>query len=239
MPWRTVVLRGTRVLARCDEAGVLADEGGRVEIRYRSGDAKSYRAAARNLEVGDTAEIFPDEHCGEALPVTEARAGTTRTSAPVTATGDTVVAYTDGACSGNPGPAGLGVVIVTADARRELSEYLGIGTNNIAELTAILRVLEVLGRAASEVVIHTDSKYAIGVLTKGWKAKANQEVIARTKELLRNFPRVRFVYVPGHAGIALNERADQLARAAVSARATAGWIDVKLTVRASEQDSPG
>lgn len=234
MPWRTVTLRGTRVLARCDAAGALTEQGGRVEIRYRSGDGKSYRAAARNLELDAEPEVFPDEHCGDEVPVTEKKPSSRPTPA-VSATGDTVVAYTDGACSGNPGPAGLGVVLITADTRRELSEYLGIGTNNVAELTGILRVLEALGRSAGELVIHTDSKYAIGVLTQGWKAKANQELIARTKELLRNFPRVRFVYVPGHAGVALNERCDELARSAVAARASSGWTDVKLRVRATER----
>ncbi|MET0343417.1 MAG: ribonuclease H [Polyangiales bacterium] len=231
MPWRTVVLRGTRVLARCDEAGKLADQGGRVEIRYRSGDAKSYKAATRNLEPSGEDEVFPDAHCGEAAAVSSPRSGTT--VEPVSASA--IVAYTDGACSGNPGPAGLGVVLVTAESRRELSEYLGVGTNNIAELTAILRALEGLGRSADEVVIHTDSQYAIGVLTKGWKAKANQTLIADIKERLRNFPRVRFVYVRGHAGIPLNERCDELARAAVVARETAGWIEVGRKVKVGEE----
>jgi ribonuclease HI len=229
MPWRTVVLRGTRVLARCDAAGKLEDKGGRVEIRYRSGDAKSYRAAARNLEPSGETEIFADEHCGDEIPVVAARG-----EAPLSDPGSGIIAYTDGACSGNPGPAGLGVVLVSAQGRRELSEFLGIGTNNIAELTAILRALEALGRSAAEVVIHTDSQYAIGVLTKGWKAKANQALIAQIKEQLRNFPRVRFVHVRGHAGVPLNERCDELARAAVSARATAGWVEVGRSIKVSE-----
>ncbi|MDB4988526.1 MAG: Ribonuclease, partial [Myxococcaceae bacterium] len=135
MPWRPVVLRGTQVLARCNDAGQLADEGGRVEIRYRANDGKSYRAATRNLELvpGD---ILQDEHCADAAPVaakTRDNEGTVpaSSSAPL-------VAYTDGACSGNPGPAGLGAVLLDHGVRRELSEFLGIGTNNVAELTAIL-----------------------------------------------------------------------------------------------------
>jgi ribonuclease HI len=137
------------------------------------------------------------------------------------------VAYTDGACSGNPGPAGLGVVLLQEGTRRELSEYLGIGTNNIAELTGILRTLEELGRASEPVVVHTDSQYAIGVLTKGWKAKANQQLIAKIKDCIRNFPQLQLVYVRGHAGVPLNERADELARAAVAARASSGWVVVQ------------
>ena len=223
MPWRRVVLRGTEVLARCDAAGKLADQGGRVEIRYRANDSKSYRAATRNLELGSE-DILPDEHCSDAEPAPDKKA-----VAPVSAAKADLIAYTDGACSGNPGPAGLGVVLIEKGARRELSEFLGIGTNNIAELTAIQRALESLGRSAEPVLVHTDSQYAIGVLTKGWKAKANQELIATIKERIRNFPKLTLVYVKGHAGVPLNERADELARAAVSNRASSGWVEIKST----------
>lgn len=222
MPWRPVMLRGTRVFARCDEAGALKQTGGRVEVRYRASDGKAYRAAVKNLELIADEALLPDEHCSDAVPVITPREGAG--AEPATAG---LIAYTDGACSGNPGPAGLGVVLLlAAGARRELSEYLGVATNNIAELTAILRALEGLGRASEPVVLHTDSQYAIGVLTKAWKPKANQALIAEIKERMRNFPRLRFVYVRGHAGIPLNERCDELARAAVSARRSSGWVEV-------------
>ncbi|HEX5656563.1 MAG TPA: ribonuclease H [Polyangiales bacterium] len=218
MPWRPVVLRGTRALARCHPDGTLLDEGGRVEIRYKANDGKSYRAATRNLEL--TAEpVLPDEHCAEAAPVAKAVSAAPAADAKL-------VAYTDGACSGNPGPAGLGVVLTEHGTRRELSEYLGIGTNNVAELTAILRALEAVGRSSEPMQVHTDSQYAIGVLSKGWKAKANVQLIADIKERMRNFPRLSLVYVKGHAGIPLNERADELARAAVVARATSAWVAI-------------
>lgn len=223
MPWRAAMLKGTRVFARCDDAGALKQDAGRVEVRYKASDGKAYRAAARNLELLPHEALLPDEYCSDAAPVVSQRAG----EKPPPVSASDIVAYTDGACSGNPGPAGLGVVLLQDGQRRELSEYLGVATNNIAELTAILRALEGLGRAASPVVVHTDSQYAIGVLTKGWKAKANQALIAELKERMRNFPRLRFVYVRGHAGIALNERCDQLARAAVLAKQTAGWVEVK------------
>ena len=64
-------------------------------------------------------------------------------------------------------------------------------------------------------MIHTDSQYSIGVLTKGWKAKVNQELIAKTKSLLAKRPQARIVYVRGHAGVPMNERADELAREAI------------------------
>jgi ribonuclease HI len=70
--------------------------------------------------------------------------------------------------------------------------------------------------------VHTDSQYAIGLLTKGWKAKANQELVAKLRELLKG-RQVEIVYVPGHAGVLLNERADVLAVQAVQQRASTPW----------------
>ena len=110
----------------------------------------------------------------------------------------------------------------TSRERRELSEYLGVATNNVAELTAILRAVEAL-EVDLPLVVHTDSQYAIGVLTKNWKPKANQELIQRIKQRMQTVRRLELVYVPGHAGVSLNERADELARAAVAARASSGW----------------
>jgi ribonuclease HI len=130
-----------------------------------------------------------------------------------------VIAYADGACTGNPGPAGLGVWIVDGSRHIELSEYLGEGTNNIAELTAILRAV---GEVPADVpmTVYTDSQYAIGVLQKGWKAKANQVLVADVKRALGLRKKTKLVYVPGHSGVSGNERADQLARDAVRSRRT-------------------
>jgi ribonuclease HI len=130
---------------------------------------------------------------------------------------ESLAIYTDGACSSNPGPAGLGVVIVRPGERIELSEYLGQGTNNIAELTAVLRALEELDASAAA-RIHTDSQYAIGVVQRGWKAKANTNLVAELRAELSRHPGVRLVYVPGHSGVPLNERCDELARLAIARR---------------------
>ena len=66
--------------------------------------------------------------------------------------------------------------------------------------------------------VHTDSQYSIGVLTKGWKAKANVELVGKIVKLVKARHNLRVVYVPGHAGVPLNERADELARLAVTSR---------------------
>ena len=128
--------------------------------------------------------------------------------------------WTDGACSGNPGPMGIGIVAVDGGKRREHGEYLGVGTNNIAELTAIDRALDLAGDQAGtrHVRVYTDSAYSIGVLSKGWKAKANQELIARMRRRLATLPNVEFVKVSGHAGVPENERCDELARDAITGR---------------------
>lgn len=225
-------LRGGLVYARCDEQGALLADGGRVEVRYKPDDGRAYAAAVRNLEPADTA-VLPDETCGPAdrvaAPAKKAAAkggggaksnGSAPPSAPVDGE---ALAYCDGACKGNPGPCGIGAVLLFDAERHELSEYLGPGTNNIAELTAIQRVVEAAPKERP-LRIFTDSSYGIGVLSKGWKAKANVELVAKIRGALAAHGRTSLHYVKGHAGIPLNERADQLAVAAVEARASSGWV---------------
>jgi len=198
MPWMRHRLRDAEVWAKVDDNGALVtDRDGRVEVVYKAvPDAKVYRAGARNLVAlgGD-----PIELAAKAPPAENA-----------------IHVWTDGACTGNPGPAGLGVVIVDGDKREELSEFLGEGTNNIAELTAILRGLEKIADRARPVIVYSDSQYSIGLLTLDWKPKANKELIAELRELCRQFRDLRFVKVAGHSGVPLNERCDQLARAAIT-----------------------
>jgi ribonuclease HI len=195
-----------------------------VEVRYKAHDGKAYFASASNLVREKDAPIFADDACSEAEPVGKGgKVATQRTSSPKVAVSlrpnpGEWVAYADGACSGNPGPAGLGMVVIAPDGKmKEGNEYLGEGTNNIAELMAILRVVEATPKEMP-LLVHTDSSYAIGVLQKGWKAKANQELIARIKEALSARSNVRLSYVPGHAGVPMNERADELAVEAVKTR---------------------
>lgn len=237
MPWVRARLRDQVVFARATPDGALQESGGVVEIRYKPNDGRLYKARAQNLTIADPT-LLPDDTCGDAQAVTKAaasgeaaapsapaprNASSARSSAaeviPAVPDGS-IIAYTDGACSGNPGPAGLGMVVLDGRDRTELSEFLGTATNNIAELTAVLRALEHVADPARPIVVHTDSKYAIGVLTQGWKAKANQELITKIRAELARHKQVRLQYVPGHAGVSLNERADQLAREAIAVRKT-------------------
>jgi ribonuclease HI len=227
VPWRRARFKGTEVLARCTPDGRFLAESGRVEIRYKPTDGRAYRASLANLAPAGGEEVLPDETCvaataspDQAKPARSSRSAPQPPSAPDGA----LVVYADGACSGNPGPAGIGIVIVDGQARRELSEYLGQGTNNIAELTAIERALAV-SDPARPLRLYTDSQYAIGVLTKGWKAKANTELVAKVRRLLVGFADCKLHYVRGHSGVVLNERADALAVAAVEQRASTGWLE--------------
>jgi ribonuclease HI len=126
-----------------------------------------------------------------------------------------ILAYTDGACSGNPGPAGIGIVLVCGDHRRELSEYIGEATSNIAELTAVVRALTAIRDRTRPIVVHSDSKYTIGLLSRNWNAKANKALVQQARALVATFSRLRFEWVPGHAGVVENERCDTLAREAI------------------------
>ena len=232
MPWVRAILRGQKIYARADASGALVAESGRVEIRYKPNDGRRYQARADNLEVVDATPL-PDETCAPAEDVSKpepavkaasAKSGGVKSKASASGPSEAappgaVIVYADGACSGNPGPAGLGVVLIDGPRRVELSEYLGLGTNNIAELTAVLRALTET-EAARPMMIYTDSQYTIGVVQKGWKAKANQALVAELRAALAKRSATRLAYVPGHAGVALNERADELAREAVQERKT-------------------
>jgi ribonuclease HI len=225
MPWIKHRLRDADVWAKVDASGALvSDRDGRVEIVYKPvAGAKVYRAGARNLSSVDGAAAV-DFEAGERAPEKPAAAAASATTAaaataaPIEDAGDAIQVWTDGACTGNPGPAGLGVVIIDGKHRVELSEYLGEGTNNIAELTAILRGLESVKDKRRPVVVYTDSAYSIGCITKPWKPKKNVELIDELRDIARSFSDLRFVKVAGHAGIPLNERVDQLAREAITRR---------------------
>ena len=99
----------------------------------------------------------------------------------------TIHIYTDGASSGNPGPAGIGICLRYDIHEKTISQYIGIATNNIAELEAIRVGLAEIKNPELPVRIYTDSSYALGLLTLGWKPKKNQALIASIKKLMKKF----------------------------------------------------
>ncbi|MBL8974133.1 MAG: ribonuclease HI [Myxococcales bacterium] len=234
MAWKQFQFKDQTVFVRVLATGKPIVHRGRVEMRYRLGATKSYRAAPDNLIETD-GEILPDEEFGGA-PVPAVASQAVREDPVKPAGPATIVIHTDGACSGNPGPAGIGVFFERPDGEiLEHSEFIGEGTNNIAELTAILRALEMLKPEEQEahVLLYTDSAWSLGVLVGGWKAKANLELITAIKERMLSTPDVELLKVRGHAGHSGNEEADALATMAVRREST-----TTRTRRRSKSPSP-
>ena len=130
-----------------------------------------------------------------------------------------ITIYTDGASSGNPGPGGYGVVLISGKHRLEKSEGFALTTNNRMELMAVISGLEALKIAGSKVVIYTDSKYVADSVEKGWvfqweskefKKKKNPDLWIRFLKIYRKH-NVRFIWIKGHANNPENERCDRLA----------------------------
>lgn len=130
-----------------------------------------------------------------------------------------ITIYTDGAASGNPGPGGYGVVLLSGPHRLEKSEGFRLTTNNRMELMAVIAGLEALKRPDSIVTIFTDSRYVADAVEKGWlfqwetkgfKKKKNPDLWKRFLLIYRKH-RVRFIWIKGHANNPENERCDRLA----------------------------
>jgi ribonuclease HI len=215
MPWKTYEFKGQEVFVRILPSGKPIVHRGRAELRYKLGATKSYRASPENITDINGATITDEDMTGTSGA--SARSKTAPESPNEPADENTVVIYTDGACSGNPGPAGIGVHLSRPGEQVEISEFIGSGTNNIAELTAILRALQTLTEEekSSRIHLYTDSGWSLGVLIMGWKAKANLEIIAQIQEVMKDLPNLELLKVKGHAGIEGNEEADYLATMAV------------------------
>ena len=138
-----------------------------------------------------------------------------------------VIIYTDGACSGNPGPGGWGAILMYRNAKKEISGGSKNTTNNIMEITAVIEALKCL-KVESEVQVYSDSAYTVnafnqkwiyGWMKNGWKTSNGENV--KNKELwqelysLTQKHKVEFIKVKGHADNEYNNRCDELARNAI------------------------
>ncbi|MDX1381292.1 MAG: ribonuclease HI [Xanthomonadales bacterium] len=137
--------------------------------------------------------------------------------------------YTDGACSGNPGPGGWGAVLLWNGHRREVNGGEAATTNNRMELMAVIQGLETLKRAC-EVHVYTDSTYVMKGLTewlpawkrRGWRTASKKPVanvdLWQALEAAVQRHTLKWHWVKGHSGVPENERADELARTAIPPR---------------------
>ncbi len=156
----------------------------------------------------------------------------------------TVEVWCDGSGTSMDSEAGCGVVIVVPDAPKiERGFYLGHGTNNFAELSAIRRAVLLLEELkvprTAKIRVHSDSEYAIGALTKSWDVKANADLVADTKAVCRRYPGLELFHVKGHAGNAGNEAADKLAGAAAASQgdifSVAHAVDIMRAHKAAQR----
>lgn len=138
-----------------------------------------------------------------------------------------VTIYTDGACSGNPGPGGWAAVLIAGEYKKEISGGNKETTNNIMELTAILEALKALKKEC-EVELYSDSAYCVNAFNQGWIYnwikkgwKTADGSIVKNKEIwqeiydLTKKHKVNFNKVKGHSDVELNNRCDELARAEI------------------------
>lgn len=140
---------------------------------------------------------------------------------------DKITIYTDGACSGNPGPGGWGSILMVGENKKEISGGKKNTTNNVMELTAVIEALKLLKRPCN-VDLYSDSAYVVnaflqnwiwGWIKNGWKNSSKQEV--KNKELwqeligLTKVHNVTFHKVKGHSDNIYNNRCDELARNAI------------------------
>ena len=135
-----------------------------------------------------------------------------------------IIVYTDGACSGNPGPGGWGAILMSGEHRKELNVGEAVSTNNRMELMAAIAALEAL-KKPSKVELHTDSVYLRDGITKwifgwrrnGWQTADKKPVknveLWQRLDAARTRHEIDWRWVKGHAGHPENERADELARA--------------------------
>jgi ribonuclease HI len=227
--WKRVRFKGNKVWMAVDGEDRPLIEKGKALIKYQLDQPHQYwvhPAGIRPLdedpaERDTTAPPHPPKKSGGSgrrrSPISKDAVGAA--DVPDSLKQDAISIYTDGACSGNPGPAGIGVVMYYKGHRKEISRYIGLATNNIAELEAIKTGLEAVRNRSLPVLLYTDSSYSLGLLTRGWKAKQNQELVKKVRELVKAFKSLQIIKIKGHAGHPENERADRLAVAAIKENA--------------------
>ncbi len=207
--WKRMSFKGNKVWVSVTPDGQVFEKKDKVLIKYNLKQDYEYWIKKDSLEPLD-----------QAVPAGKKKKKSPEKSSKVldiiAKTRDNCIQiYTDGASSGNPGPAGIGVLLIYKENRKEISQSIGVATNNVAELSAIKVAVSHLKRHDLPVRVFSDSSYAIGVLTQDWKPQANLSLVAEIKGLIQPFADLEFIKVKGHAGIKENEVADFLATSAI------------------------
>ena len=216
--WKRMRFKNNKVWVSVEKNERPVVENGKVLIKYQLDQDYEYRvndASIQRIDSSTSTEPLPEKQRRADEP---AAGWKSRRGGPEDEPGDKIDAicvYADGASSGNPGPAGVGVLLRYGTYEKEISRYIGEATNNIAELEAIRTGLSAIKDKNLPVRVFTDSSYAHGVLSLGWKPRKNMEIVDAIKNILTKFKDIKFVKIKGHAGVPGNERADLLARSAL------------------------
>lgn len=138
-----------------------------------------------------------------------------------------IVIYTDGASRGNPGPGGLGVVMLYGNYKKEIAKGYRLTTNNRMELMAVIEALKALKNKSLPIVVYSDSQYVVNAVTKGWLqtwirtdfkgGKKNKDLWTTYYHLAKDLS-ITFHWVKGHAENPYNNRCDELATAAADGK---------------------
>jgi len=220
--WVRKKFKGNKVWMAVNPQGLPVTDKNKVLIKYQLDQAYKYWARADKIEALDS-ETLPrksDKPAGKKK--TKTKPDTAHPAPDPKSEAHAIHVYTDGASAGNPGPAGIGVLLQYGPHEREISRYLGSATNNIAELMAVKIALESIKRKDMAVRLYTDSSYVLGLLSSGWKAQKNKDLVNEIRTLCRQFSDLKLIKVKGHAGIEGNEKADQLATSAIKKNARQG-----------------
>ena len=200
--WKRMRFKKNKVWLSVDSAGNALEQDGKVLIKYQLDQPHEYWVRKSNIKPLETKPVKTQQSEKDTV---KAKSGNRKE----------ICIFSDGASAGNPGPSGIGVVLRFGEHEKEISEYIGLATNNIAELKAIQAGLRALKNTDLPVRIFTDSNYAYGVLALGWKVRANREMVESIKKLMAKFKNLEPTKVKGHAGDEGNERADFLATSAI------------------------
>jgi ribonuclease HI len=219
-PWKRMQFRKNKVWVACGEDGELLVENGKVLIKYQLDQDYEYRVHEKSVKpIGSSAAEQKDfdNRKTERKPtgIIKKPADKKTGAFDEEICRDSICIYTDGASSGNPGPSGIGVLLRFGKHEKEISKYIGIATNNIAELEAIRTGLLELKETRLPIRVFTDSSYAYGIFVLGWKPKKNIQLVESIRKLILKFNDLKFIKIKGHTGIEGNERADFLATSAI------------------------
>ncbi|MCP4624550.1 MAG: ribonuclease HI [bacterium] len=216
--WARMWFKTNKVWMAVDAQGKPLTKDGKVLIKYQLKQDYEYWVKRNNVSPIDSPppniKSLQKRKSRKKNPA-KGKAADESTAWDESAYADKICVFTDGASSGNPGPSGIGVLLRYGEYEKEISQFIGNATNNIAELKAIQAGLAAVKNPDIPVRLFTDSKYAYGLLGLGWKARKNQEIVDSIKKTITNFKDLKIIKVKGHSGHAGNEKADLLATSAI------------------------